>query len=368
VTLGIFLTVITQIFPDCFIPGYGLTPFKIGAENLAMLLLAFSLILLQSKKDDINPYARQIMTVASMFMILESLCFTLYTDVYGIMNFFGHILGILGTATIYRGIVIRGFELPYDLIFRQLVERHDELRRMSQYKSEFLANMSHEMRTPLTAVISLTDELLLERQGPLTEEQTESLREIRESSRELSNLINDLLDMSKIETDRMFLVLTEVDIGSVVCEVEKQLRPLALQHRLSISLVVTSELKVIADREKVRRVAQNIIFNAIKFTPDGGTIEVTVYDSQGETPGTILRVKDTGIGIPPKDQELIFQSFFTVEREMTKKFSGTGLGLALVKKIMDLHKGWIKLESKEGRGSTFEVFWPLYPPLDDELE
>jgi len=368
VTTVIIVAIVTQNFPACFIEGQGLTPFKIIGEYVAMATLGLALVIMRHRRDDINPFIWRIMIAAIILMIFQSLCYTLYTDVYGLMNFMGHILSIVSTAVIYQGIVVRGLEVPYDLIFSQLLKRQEELKKLSQHKSDFLANMSHEMRTPLTAIIALTDDLLLENRGPLTAEQEESLREIRESGRELSQLIDDLLDLSKIETGRVSLKLSEVDIGSVVCEVERQLRHLALQHQLNIKMVITSEQKVIADREEVKRVARNLIFNAIKFTPEGGTIEVVVYDVQGEPAGTVLRVRDTGIGIPQKDQELIFDSFYQVERGTAKKYPGTGLGLALVKKIVDLHQGWIKLESEEGRGSTFEIFWPRYPHFDEDFD
>lgn len=263
----------------------------------------------------------------------------------------------------------------YDHLDRKVAERtgelaaaNKELIRISHYKSEFLANMSHELRTPLTAILAFTQELLKQNMGRLTPEQEDYLRDIRDSGEQLLGMINDLLDLSKAESGKMSLNLTEVDMGRAARQVERLLRPLAQQKDIQVSLVVTNGGKVIADGEKAGHVIRNLLGNAIKFSPPGSHIEVTVADAPAPEEGTILTVKDAGPGIAPEHREHVFDAFYQVNRGLNRQFQGTGLGLALVKKIVDLHLGWIKLETAEGRGSAFTVFWPAYPPFDDSLE
>jgi signal transduction histidine kinase len=259
-------------------------------------------------------------------------------------------------------------ELKVDERTRELAAANYELARISRHKSEFLANMSHELRTPLTAILAFTEELLKRGVGQLTAEQEDYLQDIRGSGEELLGLINSLLDLAKIESGKMALNLAEVDIGRTAGQVERLLRPLAQQKDIHVNLTVTGSGKVIADGEKAGQVIRNLLGNAIKFSPPGSSIEVTVADAPAPEEGTLLTVKDTGPGIAPEHREFIFDPFYQAERGLGREFRGTGLGLALVKKIVDLHLGWIKLETSEGRGSAFTVCWPAYPPFDDSLE
>ncbi|ADG82059.1 integral membrane sensor signal transduction histidine kinase [Thermincola potens JR] len=250
----------------------------------------------------------------------------------------------------------------------ELAAANKELAEISQYKTEFLANMSHELRTPLTAILAFTEELLTKSMGQLNAEQEEYLKDIRDSGRQLLNLINDLLDLSKIESGKMALNLTEVNVGEAVRGVEKLLRPLAQQKNIDMQSAITGTNVIIADEEKVRQVIRNLLGNAIKFTPAGGRIELYVRDTDRPDEGVLLTVKDSGPGIPAKDRARIFDSFYQGHRGRNKEYGGTGLGLALVKRIVEMHLGEITLESTEGQGSAFTVYLPAYPPYDDNLE
>jgi len=262
----------------------------------------------------------------------------------------------------------------YDSLEQKVLERTQELEaanndlaRISQYKSEFLANMSHELRTPLTAILAFTEGLLNKSKGQLTSEQEDYLTEIKDSGTQLLGIINDLLDLSKIESRKMSLDLEEVSLGEVVKQIARMLQPLAERRDVLVSLNLAETQTVIADKEKVGHVVRNLLSNAIKFSPEGGTVEVTVSDDC-ENKGVLLSVKDDGPGINRQDQELIFESFYQAGTITDREYKGYGLGLALVKKIVDLHLGWIKVDSSLGKGSVFSVFWPVYPPFDDSLE
>lgn len=258
---------------------------------------------------------------------------------------------------------------------REMERANRELARVSQYKSEFLANMSHELRTPLTAILAFTGEILDKNPENLDREQREYLHDIKESGHQLLGLINDLLDLSKIESGKMSLKLMETDVGELAVNVEKLLRPLAVEKGIEIRTEVRDTEPVIADREKVRQVIQNLLGNAIKFSPAGSAVELEVCgepEGPGEgrecSGGVIVRVRDRGPGIPPGEKERIFDVFYQYDRGLTRQVRGTGLGLALVKKIVETHRGRVEVESSEGGGSVFTVFWPSVPMLDEDLE
>jgi signal transduction histidine kinase len=232
----------------------------------------------------------------------------------------------------------------------------------SRHKSEFLANMSHELRTPLNAVIGFSEVLLQQIAGTVNAKQTEYLQDIRASGRHLLSLINDILDLSKVEAGRMELQLGDVRLPEVLDDGVTMIRERAGEHRITISLDVDPSLgTLVADERKVKQVVANLLSNAVKFTPDGGRIAVRVARAEGEVR---VAVEDTGVGIAVADQARIFEEF-----EQTKHgreaAEGTGLGLTLSKKIVELHGGRIWVESEPGRGSTFTVALPLLPAVKE---
>lgn len=251
---------------------------------------------------------------------------------------------------------------------QELAEVNRELEKLSQYKSEFLANMSHELRTPLTAILAFSDQLLLEGSGNLSPDQAEYLHDIQDSGRSLLGLINELLDLAKIESGNMSLLLTEVAVGELAHEVEKLLRPLATEKNIAVVTEIEASTIIIADAAKVRQVLQNLLGNALKFSPADSSVYLKVESTDQPTVGIVIEVQDSGPGIAPQEHELIFGTFYQAHRGLNKEYRGTGLGLALVRRIVELHLGHIELSSQQGAGATFRVFFPAYPPFDDDLD
>lgn len=251
---------------------------------------------------------------------------------------------------------------------KELAEVNQELEKLSQYKSEFLANMSHELRTPLTAILAFSQQLLVDESGNLSKNQKEYLHDIQDSGHSLLNLINELLDLAKIESGHMFLNLTEVAVGDIATEVVKLFHPIATGKNIQVVTNIDHSTEIIADASKVRQVVQNLLGNALKFSPEGSTVTVKVTTATTPAEGIIIEVQDAGPGIAPQEQELIFGAFYQAHRGLNKEFKGTGLGLALVRKIVELHLGQIELSSPAGEGATFKVFLPAYPPFDKDLD
>jgi GAF domain-containing protein len=240
-------------------------------------------------------------------------------------------------------------------LFREIEDKSRQLEIASQHKSEFLANMSHELRTPLNAIIGFS-ELLSERlYGDLNEKQDEYLKDIHASGQHLLSLINDILDLSKIEAGRMELELTDFDLPTAIDNALMLVRERAGRRGIALHQAVDPQLGLIrADERKIKQVLLNLLSNAIKFTPDGGRIDV---QGRAVDESVEVSVSDTGVGIAPEDQEAIFEEFRQVGTA-DKKVEGTGLGLALSRRFIELHGGRIWVESQVGVGSTFTFTIP----------
>ena len=240
-------------------------------------------------------------------------------------------------------------------LFREIEIKSRELEVASQHKSEFLASMSHELRTPLNAIIGFSDVLLQGMFGDMTEKQTEYLQDILASGQHLLSLINDILDLSKIEAGRMDLELTDFHLPSAIDDALLLMRERASRRGLTLERHVDERLgEVRADQRKVKQVLLNLLSNAVKFTPEGGRINVRAALVDGRVE---ISVTDTGIGIAREDQETIFEEFRQVGTA-EKKVEGTGLGLALSRKFIELHEGRIWVQSQVGVGSTFTFTIP----------
>jgi PAS domain S-box-containing protein len=226
-------------------------------------------------------------------------------------------------------------------------------------KSQFLANMSHELRTPLNAIIGFSQVLQEQYFGELNEKQTEYVNNILESGKHLLSLINDILDLSKIEAGKMELELSQVNVKDLLENSLTMIRQKCLKHDISLELHIPQDvegLEITADERKLKQVMFNLLSNAAKFTPDGGAITVEATREREEL---IISVADTGIGIAPEHQEKIFQEFYQVRSGVRDKTPGTGLGLSLTKRMVEMHGGRIWVESEgEGRGSRFSFTIP----------
>jgi signal transduction histidine kinase len=242
-------------------------------------------------------------------------------------------------------------------LFHEIEEKSRQLEIANKHKSDFLANMSHELRTPLNAIIGFSEVLIEKMFGEVNDKQLDYLHDIHGSGKHLLSLINDILDLSKIEAGRMELDVVDVNVPDTLSSAMTLVRERAQNHGIELALDVDPQINVIqADERKVKQVVLNLLSNAVKFTPDGGSVAVR---ATLDTDHVAVAVRDTGIGIAPEDQEAVFEEFKQVGRDYTKKAEGTGLGLALTRRIVELHGGRIWLESAPGKGSTFTFTLPL---------
>ena len=241
-------------------------------------------------------------------------------------------------------------------LFREIEIKSREVEIASQHKSDFLANMSHELRTPLNAIIGFSEVLYERMFGEINDKQAEYLSDILESGRHLLSLINDILDLSKIEAGRMELEPSEFDLPSAIENTLILVRERAQRRAITLGHTVDERIGTIrADERKVKQVLLNLLSNALKFTPEGGRIDVVAGAHDGVTE---ISVTDTGVGIAPEDQEAVFEEFRQVGTA-ARKVEGTGLGLAISRKFIELHGGRIWVKSEPGIGSTFAFTLPL---------
>lgn len=268
-----------------------------------------------------------------------------------------------------------------------LRQKNQQLERASALKSQFLAAMSHELRTPLNGILGFSDILQRQIGGTLTNRQLNHVKAIEKSGQHLLGLINDILDLSKIEAGKIDLNLEPVSIHELCSSCLKMIQPRADKKKLGLSIELDYKIsQVLLDERRVRQILVNLLSNAIKFTSEQGYIKLSgklKFGSQIEgdyrpdyatvnpnTPYLCIEVQDSGIGIPPEKWHLLFRPFQQVDSSLSRRHEGTGLGLALTKRLAELHGGTISLQSEEGVGSTFRVWLPateiLSPPTKSD--
>jgi PAS domain S-box-containing protein len=239
-----------------------------------------------------------------------------------------------------------------------LSRANSELAKAVRAKDEFLASMSHELRTPLTAILGLAEVLQEQTRGPLNERQLKSLHTIEESGRHLLSLINDILDLSKIEAGKLELQAEAVSV-EMICQTSLQfIKEIAAKKKITVSFNLANKQATLqADTRRLKQILVNLLSNAVKFTPEGGQVGLEVIE-EPEHETIHLVTWDTGIGITPENLARLFQPFIQLDSSLSREYEGTGLGLALVSRLVDLHRGSVSIESQVGQGSRFTISLP----------
>ena len=277
--------------------------------------------------------------------------------------------------------------LEATFLIQRLREANENLKEANRVKSEFLATMSHELRTPLTAIIGFSELLLEGVMGKLTEEQTDSLREVLNNGATLLEMINNLLDMAKVEAGKMTVEIQPFDLVELLQRLTQTISSLIQRKNHTVMLHLPKRVPPLhADEKKVQQILLNLLSNAIKFTPEGGKIDIALkyhngedwlekmpwagkiaYRAPFEKGGYEISVSDNGIGIKPENLSKVFEMFSQADSSVTRSHGGTGLGLTLAKQFVELHKGVVWVESKFGEGTQFTVVLPEYNEVPSAL-
>lgn len=268
---------------------------------------------------------------------------------YALVNKKGKECSIVCNASVMKG--DDGSDLGTVLVIRDVTKE----RKIDQMKTDFISSVSHELRTPLTSIKAFTATILRDPKMP-DETRLEFLNIIDEESNRLGSLIEDLLEISRIEAGTVNVEFDDVSFGSIFDQVIPALKPLAEKNGIELTFSVPEEIADMqGDQSKIQSIVTNLINNAIKFTPQGGRVHASI-EQQGDE--LVFKVSDTGMGIPKEDIEKLFDKFFRVSRPGTQ-IQGTGLGLAIVKKVVDVHHGKVDIESELDKGTTFAITFPL---------
>jgi signal transduction histidine kinase len=279
-------------------------------------------------------------------------------------NLLGQIAEQLAIA-IHQAELMRSLKQEKQTLEQRVVERtqalHDALiaaQAASRAKSEFLATISHELRTPLTRVIGMSDTLLRWPLGELSQRQRQYLQIIHDSGEHLLELINDILELSELEAGKAVLNISEFSLAAIAEGCLRSLSEKAKHQAVTLTLDLKTEptFRLHADPQRVGQILWNLLSNAIKFTPEGGQVILRVWSENGTA---VLQVEDTGIGISQEHLPLLFEKFQQLDTPYRRRYSGTGLGLALTKQLVELHRGRIEVESTLGMGSIFTAWLPL---------
>ncbi len=338
------------------------TGVKIVLEYAVMTILGLSAVrlLLKEKPNKQDFY----LCLALIIGIMSEAAFTLYSSVYDVYNLLGHIYLVASFAFIFKALADEAVVMLYKTngtLKKQremLAETNRQLQEANRLKDEFLANTNHELRSPLTAIIAFTELLLDESTGKLNDMQKDYVHEISDSSKELLGRINGFLDLSKIAAGKTVLYREHFEVDGLIEDIFRRMKPLFNNKGVTLEVARdTNQLLVWADKEKSGQVLTNILSNALKFTAPGG--KVVVESSPGDTGrNVIITVRDTGIGIDIREQEKIFQPFYQVDGSSARKYGGTGIGLALAKKLVELNGGTIRVSSQRNAGSVFTFTLP----------
>ena len=350
--------------PVVFSPGVGLTSVKVWTEIavVAVMGAAGAVVYAETLRREDLPAVHFVQAI--IFLFFGELSFTLYRNVYDVYNLLGHAYKVLGYYYIFQAAYVANVRRPYEELQRLVFERTADLERalaelkeVDQLKDEFVSGLSHDLRTPLVPVKGFIDMLLAGRVGPLNPKQEEFLGHCRRSVEREAELIDELLDYSRLRAGRMQLDREVIDLRAVLRDAVKGLESMAMQQGLKVEAELGGEpVMVEADRAKLLRVFGNLFSNAVKFNRDGGLVRVELITRAGGQ--AAVSVEDTGPGIAPEEREKVFERFYQINREGHSR-KGAGIGLWTVREIVRLHGGRVELASEPGQGSRFTVVLSL---------
>ena len=350
------------LFPDCFIQGTGLTPFKVVSEYVICFILICSLVLLYRRREKYDPIILRLITWSILCTIVSELAFTFYVSVYGLSNLIGHFFKIFAFYLIYRAIIVTGLENPYSLLFYDLQKNQEALQNALQdaevanrLKSAFVSNMSHEFRTPLNAIFGMAG-LLLE--TSLTDRQSDYAKTIKSSGVALLTMVNDLLDYTRIQSGQVTIKSIPFSVVELISNVENIFKPSAALKGLKLHTSIDHALPafVLGDPGYLIQVLCNLMENAVKFTAAGDIhFAVRVMQRNNTEVELEFALRDTGIGMTQEEYSRAFKSFYQADASISRSFGGSGLGLAISVMLIELMGGSIRAESTPGKGSIFTI-------------
>lgn len=345
-----------NIFPIVFIKGKGLTPFKIISEYIICFIIILAIIRLYRHREDFDGKVFNYLLSSLVFTILAELFFTFYISMYGFSNLLGHFCKIISFKFIYESIIATGLNKPYDLLFRKLKEREDELIEANRTKDKFFSIISHDLKNPFTSLIGFSAALTENYENINEDTKKEFIKEIHDSAEQIYDLLDNLLNWSLTQTGSITHSPEKINFPSLAEKNITLMQRSAELKKIALTSNMESDTFIFADANMVNTVIRNLLSNAIKFTGNGGKVTVS---SKRKEHFLEVTVSDTGIGISEENAKNIFQTDMRHLSMGTARETGTGMGLILCKDFIDRHGGKLWVESKPGIGSMFSFTLPL---------
>jgi len=348
--------------PAAFIDGVGFTQFKIYSEYVIIALFVIALIAYWKRYSTTGKNVHILLMAALIISIFSELAFTLFSSAYDTYDMLGHVYKLIAFLIIYHWLFIVSMKHPIMELTQsetKLRYARDEAEGANHIKSEFLAKISHDLRTPLNSVIGFSEILKSKAPGDLNEKQERYVNNIFNSGKHLLIIIKDMLDLLEVESgEKLPLSINSFPTVAAIDETLIFVNEMAMQKNIVITKEIDPGIDTItADKPRFKQILLNLLDNAIKFSkPQGGTISITARKVDGMAQ---FCVSDTGTGIKEEDMGKLFDLFHQIGSGMSRKYGGTGIGLAIVKKLVEQHGGKIWVESKYGQGSTFTFTLPL---------
>ncbi|MCJ9428056.1 bacteriohemerythrin [Kordiimonas marina] len=361
--LATVTAIVKGYFPTCYIPGAGLTAFKVVTEYIVIVICLIAAAGFITMRAQFRKSEFSLLILSVALTIIAEFCFTQYVSVYALSNQLGHIFKIYSFACVFAALILSNIRHPYEQLHQSkdtLAKALTDAKKANRAKSEFLASMSHELRTPLNAVLGYNQLLLLDPQNSLSEKQKEYLGHVGTAANHLLELIVDLLDLSRIEADRVVIYPESFPADLIIDETVAHVRPMAAGRSVSIEKVAAdtpAPPQLHTDKTRFRQILLNILTNAIKYNVEGGRVIIS-QEPAGEGYWRV-KVTDTGPGIPLERQTELFKLFHRAVDNAEHAVDGLGIGLAVSKSLAERMGGDIDFESAPGEGSCFWIDLPL---------
>ena len=352
--LGILSIFVWKIFPVAFLDGVGQTPFKVFSGYVVMGILVLVLLGLRRYRKHFSPHLLKLISLSVGMTIISELFFTFYIDNYGISNVLGHYFKIISFYLIYKSIVEKGIREPYDVIFRRLENKREELAIANETKMKLFSIIGHDLRSPFNSLMMMVEMLSEEPDAFDPEEQKVLFEGLRKSTKETYQLVNNLLDWALVNMDNIKL---EMDIISPTTSIKRAvtgLKGMLDKKSLQLNIFGDPQITMLADAESLEVIIRNLLSNAIKYSSPGGTITIRVLDHGEEIS---IQVEDQGQGMTSEKVKEILVSDINESTPGTAKEKGTGLGFNIVREFVEKNHGRLEIDSEEGRGTTIKLFF-----------
>ncbi|UCG12860.1 MAG: hypothetical protein JSU72_20735, partial [Deltaproteobacteria bacterium] len=354
-----------NIFPDCFIEGRGLTQFKKLSEYFISIILLISVAFLFQKRRYFDRDVLRLLLASIILTICAELAFTFYVHAYGFSNLIGHYLKIISFYLVYKALIETGLVKPYSLLFRDLKqsgerlgETNKKLMELESLKKDLTNMIVHDMRNPVTSTMMALDVVGFSSEEPLTEQQSEFIQLAKRNQFKLSEMITNLLEISKLESGSMRVNRTSLDVGNLMSLTVDRYVPILEAAEKSVRVSVDPQAQtIISDESLLERILSNLLSNAIQHSGPRGEVLISVVPAMQQ--GAVsVSVRDFGEGIPMEYHGKIFEKFSQAGLRRLGQKTGTGLGLAFCKMAVEALGGTISVESEPGKGSCFTLFLP----------